>query len=166
MTLESSRLVLHEIQITDADFIQHLVNTPGWLQFIGDRNVHDLSSAKSFIQTWAIERYQKFGYGPYKVILKDKNIPIGVNGLFKRDYLNHPDLGFAFLPEYIGKGYAKESSLAVIEHAKSLNHNQLYAITDKDNTASQNLIKALGFYDSTDIKREGACVFELNLKPS
>lgn len=166
LIIESSRLTLHQITPDDASFIQQLVNTPGWLQFIGDRNVSDISSAKSFIQTWAIERYQKYGYGPYKVILKEQRKTIGVCGLFKRDYLEHPDLGFAFLPEYIGKGFAKESSLAVIEYARQLNQKLLYAITDIDNEASQQLIRVLGFSISPSIKREGAVVFELELKPS
>lgn len=40
-------------------------------------------------------------------------------GLVKRETLDDVDIGFAFLPEFEGKGYAFESSSAVIEYAKN-----------------------------------------------
>jgi hypothetical protein len=37
--LDTERLRLGEFTINDTKFIIELVNSPGWLEFIGDRNI-------------------------------------------------------------------------------------------------------------------------------
>ena len=39
ITYSTERLSLERLSDNDADFILELVNTAGWLKFIGDRNV-------------------------------------------------------------------------------------------------------------------------------
>lgn len=160
--LETKRLTLRKILLSDAPFIKQLVNTEGWLEFIGDREVTDIETAQSFIQTWALERYEKYNYGPYLVSLKDE--PIGVNGLFKRDFLTHPDLGFAFLPRYMGEGYAAESSKAIIDYACDMCFEKLGAITMTTNSSSKNLLIKLGFSERPHPNSIEDLYFELALK--
>ncbi|QSE95848.1 GNAT family N-acetyltransferase [Fulvivirga lutea] len=164
--LNTQNLTLRKISFDDALFIQKLVNSAGWLQHIGNRNVHDIHSAKTFIQSWAIERYEKYGFGPYLVVLNKTKEPIGVCGLFTRDYLDAPDIGFAILPEYMGKGFSYEASVAVIQQAKKLNLKTVYAITSTNNLASQKLIKKLGFGTSTQKIPTKDLLFELQLTDS
>jgi RimJ/RimL family protein N-acetyltransferase len=72
--------------------------------------------------------------------------PIGMCGLLKRKYLPYPDLGFAILPVYEGKGLTKEAALVVIQYAfEKLNQPELYAITSLNNKRSQGLLGKLGF---------------------
>jgi len=67
-------------------------------------------------------------------------------GLVKRDTLEHPDLGFAFLPEAWGKGYAFEAASAVLKHTQdALSLSRILAITNPDNDASIKLLGRLGF---------------------
>ena len=40
-TFETNRLLLRPTSITDAEFIYELLNTPKWIQYIGDRNIKD-----------------------------------------------------------------------------------------------------------------------------
>lgn len=159
--IETKRLTLRKITLSDASFISTLVNTPGWLQFIGDRKVSDEASAKSFIKSWAITRYNRHGYGPYLLLYQAQ--PIGVCGLFKREHLDYPDLGFALMPEYMGQSFAKESSAAVIEHARSLGFEKLYAITIPENHTSQGLLLSLGFIKSEKKQESENTLFELFL---
>lgn len=64
----------------------------------------------------------------------------------KRDQLAYPDLGFAFLPEFQGKGYAFEASKALINWAsKNLKSNYVLAITSQTNQRSIKLLDKLGF---------------------
>jgi RimJ/RimL family protein N-acetyltransferase len=80
------------------------------------------------------------------VLLRDSNTPIGIISLVKREYLEHPDLGFAFLPEYSGKGYAFEAATAVLK--TFLAHGQqriLLAVTMSKNTRSIALLGRLRF---------------------
>jgi hypothetical protein len=50
--IETQRLRLRRITLSDADaaFMLRLVNDPGWLANIGDRNVRDLEQSKTELQ--------------------------------------------------------------------------------------------------------------------
>ncbi|MEQ8925185.1 MAG: GNAT family N-acetyltransferase [Fulvivirga sp.] len=166
MIATTERLTLRKITLDDYEFIYTLVNTPGWLEFIGERNIHDSASAMSYITNWAISRYEQFGYGPYLVSLKDTHQPIGVCGLFTRDYLDSPDIGFAIHPDFMHKGYTYEASMAVINNATELGLNKLFAVTTRKNISSKQLIKKLGFKASKVKNSNNDLIFELNLTDS
>jgi [ribosomal protein S5]-alanine N-acetyltransferase len=139
---ETEYLSIDPLSIKDKEFIYKLVNTPGWLKYIGDRNVRSPEYALEYINR--ILNNENVAY--WTVRLKTNFIPIGVITLIKREYLQHHDIGFAFLPEYSGKGYAFEASSAVInELSKIAIHSVLMAITVKDNSSSINLLERLGF---------------------
>ena len=77
--------------------------------------------------------------------LKSDGSMIGICGLFKRDNLDDPDIGFCVLPEYCGKGYAGEAAAAVVKHAQSeLGIRELTAIVSPSNEPSIALIRKLG----------------------
>ena len=81
---------------------------------------------------------------------------IGICGLFKRDNLDHPDIGFAVLPDYCGNGYASEAARAVVVHARDdLNIGEVTAIVSPGNTASIGLIEKLGLTFSGMITMPG-----------
>ena len=67
-------------------------------------------------------------------------------GLVKREGLENVDIGYAFLPENFGRGYAYESSLAVVEFAKNkLKLKALDSITMSINKSSIKLLERLEF---------------------
>ena len=79
------------------------------------------------------------------VELKNQSIPIGMCGLIKRETLYDIDIGFAFMPEYIGLGYGYEAASATMHYAKNdLQLKRVVAITDPENINSIQLIKKLG----------------------
>ena len=104
-TIKTVRLYIQEVTLDDHAFILELVNSPTWLKFIGDKNVTTKETALNYIQHSLIESYQKNGFGLYKMVLTAQNIPIGICGFVQRDYLEHPDIGFAILPQFEGIGY-------------------------------------------------------------
>lgn len=144
--LESDRLLIRPISIIDAAFMLQLMNSTGWLEFIGDRNVKDRTAASNYILTRIIPSYHNYGFGLYMVLLKNKNTPIGICGLVKREGLDHPDLGFAVLPEYAGQGYTSEASEIILEYAdKQLQIPTVYGITTPSNMASIRVLEKQGF---------------------
>jgi RimJ/RimL family protein N-acetyltransferase len=144
--LETARLSLRELTAGDAEFILELLNTPKFVKFIGDRGVRSVEDARVFIETKYRQSYHDHGYGLYAVELKDTGSPIGMCGFVRRDTLPGPDIGFAFLPEYEGKGFGFESASAVMAFGRdSLQFSQLFAITSKDNDVSGKLLEKLGF---------------------
>ncbi len=149
--LETDRLEIIHLQFDDAPFILELVNSEGWLRFIGDRNIHSIHDAENYLKTGPLKSYKEFGFGLFRVALKDSNTAIGINGILKRPELEYPDLGFAFLAEFEGKGYAFESSQAILNWAKLAGLKELLAITNPENIRSQNLLTKLGFEISDSV---------------
>jgi RimJ/RimL family protein N-acetyltransferase len=102
--------------------------------------------------------YARLGFGLYLVELRDGGVPIGICGLIKRESLPDVDIGFAYLPEFRGKGYAHEAALAVMAHARR-DHSirRLVAITAPKNERSIRLLARLGMRleASIDLPRDG-----------
>ncbi|MGV3656775.1 MAG: GNAT family N-acetyltransferase [Chitinophagaceae bacterium] len=146
LILESERLLLREFSLEDAPFIIELLNSPGWIKYIGERQVKTNEQAAAYLQNGPLKSYQQNGYGFYMVQLKTDGTPVGMCGLIKRPFLPHPDIGFAFLPAYNGKGYAYEIASATAAFAKTtLQIEQLAAIVMAENESSIRLLQKLHF---------------------
>lgn len=143
---QSDRPVLRPFTLNDAPFILRLLNEPSFLQHIGDKGVRDLEGAKAYLTSGPLASYARHGHGLMAVVLKETGEPIGMCGLLKRDNLDHPDLGYAFLPEFWSKGYAREAAKATLDHgSKELGFQTILAIVSQDNAASIRLLEKLGF---------------------
>jgi RimJ/RimL family protein N-acetyltransferase len=150
--LATDRLALREFTPADAEFLMELVVTPGWLEFIGDKNFQTAADAIQFIESVLISSYNKFGFGSWLVELKNTKQPIGLCGLVKRDSLENVDLGFALLPNYTKLGYGYEIASATLKHAHDkLKIDHVVAITDAHNTSSINLLNKLGMTFKSNI---------------
>lgn len=145
--LETDRLRLSQLSVDDAPFILELLNTPSWLTYIGDRGVRTLDDARNYLLNGPIASYNRFGFGLYLVTLTDTDESIGLCGLLQRETLDDPDIGFAFLPDYMGKGYGFEAASAVMTYARTtLGVGCILAITVMYNEKSINLLKKVGFH--------------------
>lgn len=154
--IETPRSMLTEVTATDAPFILELMNSKGWLEYIGDRKIDSLSDAQTYIQNSFVNSYEKRGFGMYKVSLRNSFLPIGLCGLVTRPELDKIEIGFALLPEHSGKGYALEAGKATIQYAQQvLDIQEIYAITLPHNTSSKNLLSKLGLVLEKGIKLRG-----------
>lgn len=144
-TFKTPRLILRPCEENDYRFIYQLLNSEKWLQYIGDRGVYSEEEARTYIRKKMYPQLKKEGYGNYVVIRKADNAKMGTCGLFDRDGLEGIDIGFAFLPEFEGQGYAFEAAEKLknvgIEEFKIKN---ITAITAKYNLRSQRLLEKLG----------------------
>ncbi|KAJ5971425.1 Acyl-CoA N-acyltransferase [Penicillium vulpinum] len=67
-----------------------------------------------------------------------------MQGKPSNDYLV-PDIGYAFLPEEAGKGYATEAALALLEYAKrKLGVDSVFGLCGKDDSHSARLLEKIG----------------------
>jgi [ribosomal protein S5]-alanine N-acetyltransferase len=105
----TARLVIRPFTIDDAAFVLELVNDPAWLEHIGDRGVRTLADARAYLDKGPLASYTRNGFGFSLVELKSTGEPVGACGLIKRETLTDVDLGFAFLPQFRGMGYAEEA---------------------------------------------------------
>lgn len=150
---ETDRLILKPTTSEDAEFIFELVNTPKWLEHIGDRNVKSVEEAKAYIAEKMTPHLEKLGFGNYTLIRKADNLKIGTCGLYDRDGLEGIDIGFAMLPAYENRGYGFESAKKLIEVGIKVFHiKRISAITTKENIVSQKLIEKLGLKYVNTIK--------------
>ncbi|HEY1630973.1 MAG TPA: GNAT family N-acetyltransferase [Rhizomicrobium sp.] len=148
--LETERLYLRHLDRGDEAFILELLNSRGFLENIGDRGVRTLDDAWGYISNSAMASYARNGFGLYRTALKDSGAPIGICGLVKREGLDEPDLGFAFLEQHWRKGYAAEAAAGVLQHARDLGLGRLLAITALGNRGSIAVLEKLGFrFDKT-----------------
>jgi len=148
----TERLLLNLLKEDEHAFISELVNSKGWIEFIGDRNVHSEEDAINYIRK--IRNTPDLHY--WVVRLKDGNTPIGIISFLKRAYLDHFDIGFAFLPGYQGQGYAREAAGAVLDHVRQLpGYSTVLATTLPENIRSIQLLNKLGLYFEKEIQVEG-----------
>jgi RimJ/RimL family protein N-acetyltransferase len=153
---DTARLRLRQLALDDAGFILELVTDPLWLRFIGDRGVHDVESARRYLESGPLEMYRSQGFGLWLVERRADAAPIGICGVLKRDSLDGPDLGFAFLPAYRGRGYAREAAAATLQHARQqLGIQRVLAITSPENLASANVLRSVGMRFEQSIRLEG-----------
>lgn len=145
VNLETERFRIRALTIIDAGFMLQLMNTPSWIKNIGSRNVNDKTTASNYIANNIINSYNINGFGLFLVTLKKSNQPAGICGIVKREGLTIPDLGFAMLPVYEGKGFATEASKAVVSYAeKILGISTIAGITKPENIASIRVLEKVG----------------------
>ena len=130
VVLQTERLSLRRLEPADAPFMLGLLNDSAWVRYIGDRGVRDVEGARGYLQERVIVAYERDGFGLWMVESRDGARPMGICGLVKREVLEDADLGFAFMPEFRGKGIAYESALASRDYAmNALGMKRLLAIT-------------------------------------
>lgn len=143
---ETDRLRLsHLSNPDDAPFILELLNDPGFIQNIGDRGVRTLAQANDYIESGPVVSYKKFGFGLNLVATRAPSARIGICGLLRRDF--HPDveIGFAFLPQFRGNGYAFEAASAVMTLGlKTSRLERIVAAAALHNHASMKVLERLG----------------------
>ena len=150
---ETNRLLIEQATLDDAAFVLRLLNSPNWLEYIGDRAVRTEAHAREYIRKQLLASYESNGFGLFKISLKTEHAPIGLCGFLKRDYLEEPDIGFAILPEYERQGFTFEAANALMSYGKNtLNLDRILAITLESNTASRKLLGKLGLNEIGTVK--------------
>lgn len=139
--LQTERLVLQRLTAGHEAFVLELLNSEGWIRYIGDRKVRTMEDAAAYIEKIVANPNIR-----YWVISPKQDLrPAGVVSLVKRDYLDHWDIGFALLPAFQGLHYAYESAMEVLKHAAATGkHTRFLATVLKENTASIALLEKMG----------------------
>lgn len=142
---ESKRLWIRPTTEEDAELIYQLMNTPKFIQFVGDRHIHSIEDAEKYIQVKMLPQLHSLGFSNYSLITKIDGKKIGTCGLYNREGLDGVDIGFGLLPEFEGLGYGYESASTLMKAAfEDFGIEEIKAITTKDNFSSQRLLGKLG----------------------
>jgi RimJ/RimL family protein N-acetyltransferase len=160
--LVTKRTTLKKLENEDSSFILELLNTAGWLKFIGDRNVQNREDALKYI-----EKINSDSAVTYWVVqLNGTGHKAGVITLIKRDHLEFHDIGFAFLPQFNSNGYAYEATNAVMNFLiESTGLKTILATTIPENTNSIKLIEKLGlsYYQSKRDDKKDLNIYSIDM---
>ena len=167
MKLQTDRLHLRWLAPGDEDILLAVWNDPAFMQNVGDRGVRTTEEANEAMKGGPLKLYEDYGYGPFRVSLANTDEAIGLCGLFKRENLDDPDIGFALLPDHCGKGLAYEAAIAVTSHARDdLALPRMTAIVSAGNAPSIGLIEKLGLAFERMILMPGddeeICLYAIN----
>lgn len=153
--LETPRLLLRDFVPEDAEFIQNLDSDPEVMRYLTNgipSNRKEVARVMSIFLNSKIQYQGKMGY--WIVIEKSSNEVFGWFHLrpLKEEPENFKklELGYRFQKSHWGKGYATEGSRALIERAKELQIEEIWAHTMSKNAASINVMKKCGLEFSYD----------------
>ncbi|MDV2446268.1 GNAT family N-acetyltransferase [Elizabethkingia anophelis] len=134
----------------DAEGLFLLDSNPEVMKYVGGVVSTEIEQSRQMIE-FIQNQYKENGVGRLAVIEKSSNTLIGWSGL---KYLtkeingmkNVYELGYRFLPEYWGKGYATETAIAALNYAfNEIKTDIVYAMAVTENVGSNHVLRKLGF---------------------
>lgn len=154
--LHTERLELRWLTPDDAAMMLAIWNDPAFLRYVGDRGVRTVAQAREALAAGPLQLYADYGYGPFRLALRDDGSDVGICGLFRRDGLDEPDIGFAILRDYRGQGLGFEAAAAVLDHARdALQLPGVTAIVSPQNGPSVGLLEKLNMRYERAIRLPG-----------
>lgn len=139
-------MTLREAHEGDLDFLQRISQTPGWLANIGSRGTETLEGTRAYLERSFLTPYRTHGFGLW--VVEIDGIPVGLCGIVVRPGVEIPDLGYALLPEFEGRGYATLASQKVLEWVRTTQSwTHVDGYTAVGNVASDRVLQRLGFKD-------------------
>lgn len=147
--IETERLLLREFLVTDDAGMFELDSNPNVHKYVGKKPISHIDESRAYIE-FVHQQYKDFGIGRWAVVLKETNTFIGWSGIkfITQSINNHQnfyEIGYRFIEEYWGKGYATEAGKAFMEYAfNEMKVEAIYAYADAGNIGSRSILEKLG----------------------
>jgi len=143
--LQTARLSIRRLTLDDADMMLAVWNDPAFFKYVGDRGIRTIEQAHEALTDGAFQSYEQYGYGPFRMGLREDDEAIGTCGLFRREGFEEPDIGWSTLPDFNGQGYAYEAARAVLDYAHNeVGATRVLAFVSAENLPSVGLARKLG----------------------
>ena len=144
-TIETPHLILRPFTIDDAEAYWPLLNLPDVLRYTGEDPKPSLDDVREILLTRPLRDYEVHGYGRMACIEKGSERLIGFSGLKYLDEFGETDVGYRFLPECWGKGYATESGMALMQQGREeCGLQRFMGLVQPANGASARVLEKLG----------------------
>lgn len=141
----TENLYFRRFVAADADSVLKLNSDPLVTRFTHDI-IYTRAEAEDLLNRSIISHYNKYGYGRWAVLRKSDDQFIGWCGLKFRPSTGLVDLGYRFIRQFWGQGYATEAAQATIQYAfDELKINLIAAAAEPDNGASVRILTRCGF---------------------
>lgn len=155
--LETERLYLKHFTIDDAEMLYDMHQDPAITKYTGDPIPWDsVELVRSILNDTIMPQYEN-KIGRWAVHLKKDDTFIGWCGL--KQVGNEIDLGYRFIQQHWGKGYAGESAKAVLDYGVQMQLPNIIGRASVANVASVRVLEKIGltfkeFYMDEDTKDE------------
>lgn len=147
---ETERLLLREFDFCDEHDFFEMDSDPEVHRYIENKPLDSIEQVRDIIR-FVQSQYVENGIGRWAVVDKKTNECLGWCGLkyFQvplNDHVDIYELGYRFKRKHWGKGYATESSIAVLDYGfENLKIDIIYALADVDHSKSLHVLRKLGF---------------------
>jgi RimJ/RimL family protein N-acetyltransferase len=161
--MQTERLLLRPFTLDDAEEFFPLASDPDVLRFTGEIPAKSVEEVRQIMSARSLNDYKVYGFGRMACIEKSSGRLIGFSGLKYLAELDEVDIGYRFLPDCWGKGYATESAKVFVDQClREQKFNRIIGLVEPENTASSNVLKKLGLTFDRKIKPED-CASDLDL---
>ena len=162
---ETNRLIVRQFEASDHNNVFAIYGDPVVMKYIRAPMKKEvaLKLLDEQITSYASTPY----YGRFAVTDKSGGRYVGNFVLRFTASINGTEIGYAFVPEEWGKGFATELTLGGLQYAfNTADVEKVLAITDIENELSKKVLLKCGFHQLPNIIEEGkeVCLFEI-LKP-
>lgn len=156
-TVDTGRLLLRPFTLDDAPAYWPLVALPEVLRYTGEQPLASLQEVRELLLARPLRDYAVHGFGRMACIEKHSGRLVGWSGLKYLEDLHEVDIGYRFLPDCWGKGYATESARALMQQGIDDHRpKRIVAQVEPANTASQRVLKKLGLTFERHIQPDGS----------
>lgn len=143
--IETGRLVLRPFTLDDAEAWLPLISLPEIIRYTGDTPAGSVDEARELLRTRPLRDYEQYGFGRLAVVEKASGRLVGFCGFKYVVELGEVDIGYRFLPDCWGKGYATESAGALMRDGRrELKIRRVVGTVHPDNPASGRVLEKLG----------------------
>jgi RimJ/RimL family protein N-acetyltransferase len=146
---ETDRLILRELQLSDAAAFFAMDNNPKVHQYLWNKPVLKIEETIEIILA-VRQQYVDNGIGRFAMVLKETNAFIGWAGLkFNTEAVNNKvnfyDIGYRLDEKFWGKGYASEAAIAWLHYGfETMKIKTMEAAAHADNVASNRILQKMG----------------------
>ncbi len=147
--IETERLLLRTFTVDDAPLIYELNLDPAVTRYTGDP-VKDLHQAQLVLEQTILPQYALYNHGRWAVHVKPGIDPIAIGfigwcGLKNRPERREIDLGYRFIKNAWGKGYATEAAFACLRYGfEKLNLQRVVGRAMPQNIGSIRVLEKCG----------------------
>lgn len=147
--IETARLLMRPFTNNDAANLFKLDSNPEVHRYLGNNPVHSPEQISGVIAS-VQQQYEQYGIGRWITIEKSSGDFIGWSGL---KWITEPengkqhfyDVGYRFVPEHWGKGYATEATLASLYYGFTrLTAPEIIGTVHQENKASRRVLEKCG----------------------
>ncbi|MBP6181691.1 MAG: GNAT family N-acetyltransferase [Flavobacterium sp.] len=149
LILETDRLFLRELKLSDAEAMFDMDRNPNVHQYLWNKPTKNIDETIAIIES-VRNQYIQNNIGRFAMILKETNELIGWAGLkYNTEIVNNKvhfyDIGYRLNEIFWGKGYASEASFAWLDYGfNEMKIKIMQAAAHTANIASNKILQKIG----------------------